>query len=285
MAETDEREEELETISAIYPELVINKRDKFTASLDLAIAPSKPLYIRFQPSTDDETNVLTTYAQVAKVSAAYIEHDVQFSHLPPLKLTVTLPEQYPDDAPPIVRLAAQQRWLPKSKLDELEQEVGNLWEDYGRCQILFAYIDHLQQAADRGFDLDQLDAGCLVLPAKAEKELVEFDVATTLSVFNAGTYDCGICLEPKKGSSCFKLAKCGHIYCKQCLQDYYNNAITEGDVAGVRCLAPDCGKEAQNGRKRKRRNERTLHPSGSFRDRDRGEYGQEIRGDEAQEEA
>lgn len=264
MADIDEREEELQTIAAIYPELAVDEKDKFTASLDLAITPSKPLYIRFKPSNDETHGHATTYAQTAKASAAYIERDLHFSNLPPLKLTVTLPEQYPADAPPTVTLATEQSWLPPSKLEELEQEAANLWEDYGQCQILFAYIDHLQQAAERSFDLDQLEAGCLILPAKAEKALVDFDAATTLAIFSTGTYDCGICLEPKKGSSCFKLAKCGHIFCKPCLQDFYNNAITEGDVAGVRCLSPDCGKETENGRKRKRRSERTLHPRDLF---------------------
>lgn len=264
MAETDEREEELETISAIYPELDIDQSDKFTASLDLAVSPTKPLYIRFKPSTANATNGDATYVQTAKASAAYVEHDVQFAHLPPLKLTVTLPKQYPANAPPAVQLSTRYRWLPRSKIEELEQDAANLWEEYGRCQILFAYIDHLQQAAERGFDLDQLEAGCLVLPVNAEKELADFDAAKTLELFNAGTYDCGICLEPKKGSSCFKLAKCGHIFCKRCLQDFYNNAITEGDVAGVRCLSPDCGKEAEQGRRRKRRTDRTLNPRDLF---------------------
>lgn len=35
---------------------------------------------------------------------------------------------------------------------------------------------------------------------------------------------------------------CGHVFCIQCLQDFYNNAITEGDVAAVTCLAPNCAK-------------------------------------------
>lgn len=36
---------------------------------------------------------------------------------------------------------------------------------------------------------------------------------------------------------------CGHVFCRQCLQDFYNNAITEGDLATIRCLAPDCAKK------------------------------------------
>jgi E3 ubiquitin-protein ligase RNF14 len=36
---------------------------------------------------------------------------------------------------------------------------------------------------------------------------------------------------------------CGHVFCVQCLQDFYNNAINEGDLSMVRCLDPDCAKE------------------------------------------
>ena len=39
---------------------------------------------------------------------------------------------------------------------------------------------------------------------------------------------------------------CGHVFCTHCLQDFYNNAITEGDLAAVRCLEPSCAKEREN---------------------------------------
>lgn len=62
--------------------------------------------------------------------------------------------------------------------------------------------------------------------------------------------------DPKKGSKCHKMLDCGHIFCLQCLQDFYNNAITEGDLGTVRCLAPNCAKErasaaAKDGKARK----------------------------------
>jgi E3 ubiquitin-protein ligase RNF14 len=46
---------------------------------------------------------------------------------------------------------------------------------------------------------------------------------------------------------------CGHVFCVQCLQDFYNNAITEGDLATVRCLAPNCAKEREAAGKRGRK--------------------------------
>jgi E3 ubiquitin-protein ligase RNF14 len=36
---------------------------------------------------------------------------------------------------------------------------------------------------------------------------------------------------------------CGHIFCLQCLQDFYSDAIKEGNLSTVRCLTPNCAKE------------------------------------------
>lgn len=49
--------------------------------------------------------------------------------------------------------------------------------------------------------------------------------------------------DPKKGSKCHKMLDCGHIFCLQCLQDFYNDAISEGNLSTVRCLSPNCAKE------------------------------------------
>ncbi|KAK5108160.1 hypothetical protein LTR62_008691 [Meristemomyces frigidus] len=256
MEDTDERVEELQTLAAIYPEMVIDY-EQLSATLELAVTPTTPLLIRFVPEKAAQRG--ESYAQAAV--SAHVERDVRLSHLPTLKLEMSLPSTYPADAPPKMHLTTGNDWLPKKKLVDLAEGSARLWEEYGGCQILFAYIDFLQQAAERGFDLDQTSEGCLVLPEMKEKLLVAFDKATELAIFNEGHYDCGICLEPKKGLACYKMKRCGHVFCLQCLQDFYNNAITEGDVAGVTCLDPTCGKETNaNGRKRKRKSDRTLNP-------------------------
>ncbi|CRK46253.1 hypothetical protein BN1723_006951, partial [Verticillium longisporum] len=36
---------------------------------------------------------------------------------------------------------------------------------------------------------------------------------------------------------------CRHVFCAACLLDFYATAITEGDLATVRCLAPSCAKD------------------------------------------
>lgn len=38
---------------------------------------------------------------------------------------------------------------------------------------------------------------------------------------------------------------CGHVFCVQCLQDFYNNAIQEGDISTIRCLEPSCAQQRE----------------------------------------
>ena len=49
--------------------------------------------------------------------------------------------------------------------------------------------------------------------------------------------------DPKKGTSCHKMMDCGHIFCLQCLRDFYGDAIKSGEILTVRCLTPKCAKE------------------------------------------
>ena len=255
MADQDEREIELLSLSAIYPELVFDISTK-SASLELPIAPADGLIVRFTPDHPDQSG--STEA-AHRSGAPHVERDVRLSHLPSLLLQIALPRKYPAESPPEVHLSSQRGWLPQSKVAELEREAETLWQEYCCGPILFVYIEHLTECALRGLDFDQTAAGCLVLSDELAQDLAKFDAESKISVFHAGTYDCGICIEPKKGWDCYQLRDCAHVFCKECLQGFYNNAITEGDVAAVRCLAPDCGKTTAVGRPG-RKPGRTLHP-------------------------
>ena len=252
MADTyDEREEELQAIIAIFPEFIL--QGATSASIDLPVTPSSPLLVRFVPphnaSNDDDNS---------HENHAHVEHDVRLAHLPSLKVQIDLPEGYPSEQPPSAKVATDHDWLPSTKINELEEKISTLWEELGRCQTLFNYIDFLQQSIDQGFDFDQRPEGCLTLSTTLESQLVEFNKSVTLSTFNEGTFDCGICLEPKKGVSCYKLDGCKHVFCKKCLQDFYNSAIKEGDISTVQCLDPSCGKAL--GGVRNRTQKKALHP-------------------------
>lgn len=264
----DEREIELSSIAAIYPELVLGPDNSFVASIDVAVAPASPIPILFPsvsvdgkpptnlptpPSSDHDDNPKKPDSLLQSTSDVH-----ELSYLPSLHLQVTLPDGYPADQPPIFQLSTSPRWLPDTTLQRLTEEGNALWEEYGRCQVVFAYIDLLQQAAERGFDTQNSPSGYLEVPLDLKIALLDFDSKAKRERFEQETFECGVCLEPKKGSSCYRLLRCGHVFCVPCLQDFYNNCITEGDVSSVKCLAPDCGRFQSA---KKRTGGKTLNPS------------------------
>ncbi|KAF2491380.1 RWD-domain-containing protein, partial [Lophium mytilinum] len=263
----DEREEELSSIKAIYPdELILDLHDPFSASIDILIAPAHPLAVVFPHPIDGApptTLPPSPTSQLGAPQSIQPKRDIHnLSYLPPLRLQLTLPDGYPSAAAPKFRLSTSPPWIPEKLLQKLQNEGLGLWEEYGREQVLFSYITHLQDAAERGFDLgDSQDTG-LELSLDMKIGLLDYNIKTQKKVFDQGTYDCGVCLEPKKGSSCYQLPRCSHVFCVQCLQDFYNNCISSGDVNGVKCLSPDCGQEKEiRGVRRKKKPDRLLTPS------------------------
>ncbi|MCJ1406479.1 translation termination inhibitor protein itt1 [Ptychographa xylographoides] len=273
----DERAIELSTISAIFPELVIDPSTPFSAYIELPVSPAKPLAVVFvsnngvataiglptPPGSDDAGNRQEGPELLPpKINEAHL-----ISNLPPLLLKVALPEGYPSTQPPILHLKSHLSWLPNSKLQELEASGRSLWEEMGRDQVLFTYIDHLQQAAEDNFGLNEEGSG-LILSHDMEAPLLDFDLKAKKAKFDGETFECGICLEPKKGSVCHRLVLCSHVFCIACLQNFYNACIAEGDVTNVKCLTPNCGKDFQTSKnnqvhqkKRKRKVDLTLDPS------------------------
>ena len=279
-AEDDERTVELSTTAAIFPELFLDPGSPYRATLDLPVSPASPLRIRFQQLADSIPPILPTPPTsteagddeniASEANAAIPTSEVyEIAHLPPLHLKIYLPEGYPSEKSPVFTLSSAPAWVPKKVLEDLEADGARLWEELGKDQVVFAYIDHLQQAADRGFDLTGQLHKSIQLSSGLKLELLDFDLKTKRELFEKETFDCGICLEPKKGVNCYRLLFCSHVFCVVCLQDFYNACITEGDIDNVKCLDPSCGKDVKlsedrdgtKSHKDKRRQDRTLNPS------------------------
>ena len=76
-----------------------------------------------------------------------------------------------------------------------------------------------------------------------------FSLKTTQAKFEQTTHECTICMEQKSGKDCHKLSYCGHVFCTECLQDFLNSCILEGNVDSVKCMDSECS------------DDRTLDPS------------------------
>ena len=122
----DERQIELDCISAIFPEIALDPNEPFTATIDLPVNPRNPVKVYFPASADGAI-------QTPSHSAASDHEDGQsvvdpannveshnLSHLPSLQLYIILPEGYPATCAPKFELSASPAWLSREYLDELQ---------------------------------------------------------------------------------------------------------------------------------------------------------------------
>ena len=200
----DERAVELSTIAAIFPELVFDPADPFTASIDLPVTPPKPFAVQFPPSaggavpkgilTPPNSEGASDDTSVHKETTLEVQNVRHLSHLPPLTLRVTLPHDYPAISPPKFCLESQLSWVPATKLEELRAAGHTIWEDIGRDQTVYAYIDYLQQAAEDCFGLLPSGDDVLDLSKDLEIPLLDYDMKAKRTIFEQQTFECGVCL-------------------------------------------------------------------------------------------
>ena len=247
-AADDERSAELSTIQAIYPELFLDDNDPYSAQIDISVEPLHPLSVRFTTFTygDQDTTLDCTVSPVLDGNNPPPQDVIhQLSHLPPVNIRIQLPQGYPAEKAPSATVRST--WLSQASLEELRHLCSQTWEEIGHEQMIFAYLDAIREQADTAFGYAQEGEDPLELPVELQVSMLDFDLKAKRKKFEQETFECGICLEPKKGSACHRLSLCLHVSCVDCLQDYFNNCITEGDVGNVRCTAPDCGNEQNSG--------------------------------------
>jgi E3 ubiquitin-protein ligase RNF14 len=180
--EDDERTMELSALRAIFPELVIDEKQQFTATLELPIAPSESVPIVFKDVSDDSPIEADRQLQIHRLS-----------YLPNIHIGITLPEGYPAEKPPVLELSATPNWLPRGKIHELLGQCNEFWEDMGHDQVLYMFIDHIQDSALGAFGL--LDGEeHLQLSPDLEIELLDHDKSAKQAEFDRQSYDCGVCL-------------------------------------------------------------------------------------------
>jgi hypothetical protein len=180
----DERQIELETISSIYPELVLDPENRYSASLDIPVIPNDPVPVRFPGSSDGDV--------IHDPAVPNTEtHDL--SNLPSLHLQITLPEGYPANAAPVFKLSTNPSWLSQDIITRLEKDGPKLWEEFGKDQVLYAYVDHLETSARDAFGVLE-KSQYLEISQDHKISLLDCDLNAKRETFEKETFDCGICL-------------------------------------------------------------------------------------------
>lgn len=190
MEEEDIREVELSTIAAIYPELQVNEDDPYTFSIELPVSLNEPVTVLFPAATE---GVPPVEPEQAQVPAAPVVDSHMLSNLPALQACITLPEGYPEKKPPTVSLSTSPPWLSEQILRKLEGDVEVLWEEIGQDQVIFTYIDSLQQSTENIFGLVD-DQGQLKVDPQHKITILDYDIRAKQRAFEKETFECGICL-------------------------------------------------------------------------------------------
>lgn len=195
----DERQEELDCIAAIYPEILVDPDNPFCVSMYLPVHPTTPVKVLFPAFSDgllptpplsvDSGNEVPP---AAERPAENVESQ-NLSYLPPLLLRIILPEDYPAKVAPKFELSTTPAWLSRAHLEELEAKGTELWEEFGRSSVVYGYIDFLQQEAESAFGFAK-EGGTLEVAQDLKISLLDHDIKATQAAFEKETFDCGVCL-------------------------------------------------------------------------------------------
>lgn len=228
----EEQETEIATLQAIYPE-------------ELRIDPNAPGTLRFELRIRLEHPLRIQAARLFRDRNAGNDNDTKsLCYLPPLHLQMVLPEQYPTEAPPVVTLSTTPNWLERRLMAGLEAEMESLWREYGHAPVVFSYINYLEEISQNVFGFGK-EQGLLVLHPEIAAELAAYDKKAAGLEFAKSNFECSICMSAKSGAVCYRIEPCRHVFCIECLQEYYTMVIEEGHFKAVECLSPRCWEELQ----------------------------------------
>lgn len=206
-------EEEFSTIEAIYPEAIVDIEQK---TLDLRI----PIEVSTTVTLLSDNNL-----------------SIEIDHLPSLEVKFKVDDLYPFESPPIVKLDAI--WLTEEEMEETITELNSLWMDF-KDSVIFTFIDHLKSK----FEIELNNLKIPINEILSFETIQKFDSDYKIELFNKKTFTCGICFTDLKGVNCSEFADCHHVFCNDCLQDFFRHKIERGEIEDVHCPSVECTKNA-----------------------------------------
>lgn len=117
-----------------------------------------------------------------KVLGSHESSYLKLSHLPPIELRLTFPEDYPSRNPPEFVISCQ--WLPKSKISLLCKKLDEIWLEYGPAEIVYSWCEFLKNDSlkflnfENELDLRELSSKHLSFLEKIEKIQMKENIYT-----------------------------------------------------------------------------------------------------------
>lgn len=74
--------------------------------------------------------------------------------------------------------------------------------------------------------------------------LKDYDKLQKKVAFDKAVHCCKVCLSDKMGTQCIEFQKCCHVYCRECMKDYFRIQIADGSVKCLTCPEDKCTSQA-----------------------------------------
>ncbi|VDM41228.1 unnamed protein product [Toxocara canis] len=211
------------------------------------------------------------------------QREASVRYLPPVKVFFSLPSDYPSNSAPEYTLMARW-WTREIKHDVEERLKVVCDDFCGLPLILACIEAIKEQVLeslaknDHIIDMDSVDAqgtsGYQSLQGLASSsskgnvggfvnfqillQAVSYDERTSLDHFEREFFECAVgfvvschyriasnvCGSTKIGKECARFMPCEHVFCKECINAFYQEQLTSSAVKQLCCMATGCDSEA-----------------------------------------
>ncbi|EJD04378.1 uncharacterized protein FOMMEDRAFT_167576 [Fomitiporia mediterranea MF3/22] len=238
---TDNRlllEEELQVLQSIYPDYILEVTVD-TVRLEVPIEFGTPRRVLVVTQSESALNADAPAGSSKSIPS------LNLSYLPPILLTVKFTNGYPSELPPIITsVHATHSWLPSEAL--LASTLRETWSE-GEG-VLCNWVEMLRSGDFLNLLQPIARDDAIRLPHKASQPpltqiLEAYNLNAANKEFSQTSHPCSICFSSLKGVRCIQL-ECKHVFCRDCLQEFWSFCIAEGSVERVGCADPACVKKA-----------------------------------------
>lgn len=74
--------------------------------------------------------------------------------------------------------------------------------------------------------------------------ILDYNKQEKIRQFEKSSYTCKVCFCEKAGMYCTMFYDCDHVYCNDCMRDYFSIQINDGNVKGLECPDDKCESQA-----------------------------------------
>ncbi|XP_072040514.1 E3 ubiquitin-protein ligase RNF14-like isoform X2 [Amphiura filiformis] len=141
-----------------------------------------------------------------------------------------------------------------SRQTSQDQDAAACDEDATQKSASQARTDKKEEAATASVDPPTSTSSARTCDSRAVQDIasvphlipaiIDHDQAERQRAFNLAVYSCNVCFSEKQGSDCINFMGCDHVYCKECMKEYFKVQISDGNVKCLNCPETDCDSQA-----------------------------------------